>query len=141
MTAVAFNPKTLAPAWNALQSAMPVRLAAIHTQAEYDGAVAFMNQLLDVVGDDEEHELADMLELLGQLVEDYDQAHHVLPDADPSQVLRFLMEQHGLKQADLADEVGTQSVVSEILNGHRHINTRQAKALAQRFGVSASAFI
>ena len=71
----------------------------------------------------------------------HDQAHHVLPDADPSQVLRFLMEQHGLKQADLADEVGTQSVVSEILNGHRHINTRQAKALAQRFGVSASAFI
>lgn len=42
MIAVAFNPKTLAPAWNALQSAMPVRLAAIHTQAEYDGAVAFM---------------------------------------------------------------------------------------------------
>ena len=77
MTAVAFNPKTLAPAWNALQSVMPVRLAAIHTQAEYDSAVAFMNQLLDVVGDDEEHELADMLELLGQLVEDYDQAHHV----------------------------------------------------------------
>ncbi len=35
MIAVAFNPKTLAPAWNALQSAMPVRLAAIHTQAEY----------------------------------------------------------------------------------------------------------
>ena len=141
MTAVAFNPKTLAPAWNALQSALPVRLAAIHTQAEYDSAVAFMNQLLDVVGDDEEHELADMLELLGQLVEDYDQAHHVLPDADPSQVLRFLMEQHGLKQADLADEVGTQSVVSEILNGHRHINTRQTKALAQRCGGSASAFI
>ena len=118
-----------------------MRLAAIHIQAEYDSAVAFMNQLLDVVGDDEEHELADMLELLGQLVEDYDQAHHVLPDADPSQVLRFLMEQHGLKQADLVDEVGTQSVVSEILNGHRHINARQAKALAQRFGVSASAFI
>ena len=55
--------------------------------------------------------------------------------------MRFLIEQHGLKQADLADEVGTQSVVSEILNGHRHINARQAKALAQRFGVSASAFI
>ena len=71
----------------------------------------------------------------------HDQAHHVLPDAGPSQVLRFLIEQHGLKQADLADEVGTQSVVSEILNGHRHINARQAKALAQRFGVSASAFI
>lgn len=39
MTAVAFNPQTLAPAWNAFQSALPVRLAAIHSQAEYDRAV------------------------------------------------------------------------------------------------------
>ena len=31
-----------------------------------------MNQLLDVVGDDEEHELTGMLELLGQLVEDFE---------------------------------------------------------------------
>ena len=35
MIAVAFNPKTLAPAWNALQSALPLRLATIHAQAEY----------------------------------------------------------------------------------------------------------
>lgn len=43
--------------------------------------------------------------------------------------------------ADLAQEIGSQSVVSEILNGHRQINARQAKALAQRFGVSSSVFI
>lgn len=65
MTAVAFNPKTLAPAWNAFQSALPVRLAAIHIQAEYDRAVEFMNQLLDAVGDDEEHELAGMFDCWG----------------------------------------------------------------------------
>ena len=141
MTAAAFNPKTLVPAWNAFQKALPVRLAAIQSQAEYNSAVGFMNQLLDVVGDDEEHELADMLELLGQLIEVYEGAHLVLPDAEPSQVLRFLMEQHALKQADLAPELGSQSVVSDILNGRRHINARQAKALAQRFGVSAAVFI
>lgn len=141
MTAVAFNPKTLVPAWNAFQSALPVRLAAIHSQAEYDRALEFMNQLLDVVGDDEEHELADMLELLGQLVEDYESTHHNLPAAEPGQVLRFLMGQHGLKQTDLAAELGAQSVVSEVLNGRRQINVRQAKALAERFGVSSSVFI
>ena len=117
-----------------------MRLAAIHTQAEYDSAVAFMNQLLDVVGDDEEHELADMLELLGQLVEDYDQAHHVLPDADPSQVLRFLMEQHGLRQSDLT-ELGSQGVVSEILTAKRELNLRQVRALAERFSVSVATFV
>lgn len=133
--------KTLAPAWNAFQSALPVRLTAIHAQAEYDRAVEFMNQLLDVVGDDEEHELAGMIELLGQLVEDFEHSHYSLPDAEPGQVLRFLMDQHELKQADLAHEIGSQSVISEILNGSREINARQVKALVQRFGVSSSVFI
>jgi HTH-type transcriptional regulator/antitoxin HigA len=141
MTAIAFNPKTLGPAWNTFQRALPVRLAAIHNQADYERSVEFMNQLLDVVGDDKEHELADMLELLGQLIEDYESQHYALPNAEPAQVLRFLMEQHDLKQADLASELGTQSVVSEILSGRRQINARQAKALAQRFGVSAAVFI
>lgn len=141
MTVIAFNPKTLGPAWNTFQRALPVRMAAIRNQADHDRAVAFMNQLLDVVGDDEEHELADMLELMGKLIQDYESQHFALPNAQPAQVLRFLMDQHGLKQTDLASELGTQSVVSEVLSGRRHVNLRQAKALAGRFGVSVAAFI
>lgn len=38
----------------------------------------------------------------------------------------FLMDQHGLKQTDLATELGARSVVSEELNGRRLINVRQA---------------
>ena len=71
----------------------------------------------------------------------YEQAHHTTPDAAPHEVLRFLMNQHDLKQRDLQLEIGGQSVVSHILNGTRPINARQAKALAARFGVSAAAFI
>ncbi len=56
-------------------------------------------------------------------------------------MLRLLMEINGLKQIDLADEIGRQSVVSEILSGKRQINARQAKALAARFGVSAAASV
>ena len=56
-------------------------------------------------------------------------------------MLRFLLDQHGLTQTDLAAEIGGQSVVSEILSGKRAINARQAKALAARFGVSAVAFL
>jgi HTH-type transcriptional regulator / antitoxin HigA len=51
------------------------------------------------------------------------------------------MEQHGLKQVDLKAELGSQGVVSEILNGKREINARQARALARRFGVMPMAFI
>ncbi len=93
------------------------------------------------VGDDEEHELADFLDLVGQLVEDYEEEHHPIPDAEPRAALRFLMEQHGLKQTDLSKKIGGQPVVSEILAGKREINARQAKALATRFGVSPAVFI
>jgi HTH-type transcriptional regulator/antitoxin HigA len=100
-----------------------------------------MHSLVDLVGDDEHHELADFLDLVGQLIEDYETEHHPVPEAEPRAVLRFLMERHGLKQTDLSAEIGGQSVVSEILTGKREINARQAKALAARFGVSVAVFI
>ena len=141
MTSLAINPASITPAWNAFQGSLPIKIGAIHSAAEYEGAVAFMNSLLDVVGDDEAHALADLLDLVGHLVEDYEATRHAIPDAAPHEVLRFLLDQHDLKQNDLASEIGGQSTVSEILNGKREINARQAKALAARFGVSAAAFL
>ena len=141
MTSLAINPATIGPAWNAFQSALPIKIGSIHSEDEYEDNVAFMNSLLDVVGDDEEHELADLLDLVGQLVQDYEDTHHAIPDAAPHEVLRFLLDQHELNQSDLAKEIGGQSVVSAILNGKREINARQAKALAARFQVSVAAFL
>jgi HTH-type transcriptional regulator / antitoxin HigA len=141
MNITSYNNSAIAPAWNAFQSALPIKIRPIHSAQEYDRVVSFMNDLLDTVGEDEDHELADLLELVGQLVEDYDQDHYAVPDAPPHEVLRFLLDQHDLKQTDLAVDIGGQSVVSAILSGKREINARQAKALAARFGVSAAAFI
>jgi len=64
-----------------------------------------------------------------------------LPEVSPTGTLRFLMDQHELRQADLAGLFCSQSNVSKVLSGKREINARQARALAQRFGVSAAAFI
>jgi HTH-type transcriptional regulator / antitoxin HigA len=141
MTALAFNPALITPAWQAFQGSLPIKMGTIQNEADYDRVVAFMNSLLDVVGDDEEHELADLLDLVGQLVEDYENTHHVVADAAPCEVIRFLLNQHQLKQSDLAQEIGGQSVVSEILHGKRDINARQAKALGIRFGVSPAVFL
>ena len=49
------------------------------------------------------------------------------------------MDEHHLKQADLP-EIGSQGVVSEILNGKRELNVRQIQALADRFHVSPAVF-
>jgi HTH-type transcriptional regulator / antitoxin HigA len=141
MASLTITSAAIGPAWNAFQKALPIKISAIHSEAEYEDAVAFMNSLLDVVGDDEEHELADLLDLVGQLVHDYEDTHHAIPNAAPHEVLRFLLDQHSLNQNDLAKEIGGQSVVSGILNGKREINARQAKALAARFQVSVAAFL
>lgn len=141
MKTLAINPAKLAPVWHTFQKALPVKFAPIVSETDYDRMVVFMNDLLDSVGDDEEHALADLLDLTGQLVADYERTHHVIADAAPHEVLRFLMNQHDLKQSDLKAELGGQSVVSQILNNNRPINVRQAKALAARFGVSVAVFV
>lgn len=56
-------------------------------------------------------------------------------------MLRFLMHQHGLTQADLADELGSQGIVSEVLNGKRELNLRQMRALAGRFSVPVASYV
>ncbi|CAI1003044.1 helix-turn-helix domain-containing protein [Serratia grimesii] len=55
--------------------------------------------------------------------------------------LRTLMDQKGLKAADLEDELGSKSNVSNILNGRRSLTVQHIKALATRFDVPADLFI
>lgn len=141
MTAFVIDTAAIAPAWKAFQRSLPVKIGTITSEREFKRVVKFMNGLLDAVGDDEGHDLAGLLDVVGQFVEEYESAHHTIPEAPPHEVLRFLLDQHGLKQTDLAAEIGGQSVVSDILNGHRMINARQARALAERFGVSVAAFL
>jgi HTH-type transcriptional regulator/antitoxin HigA len=127
-------------AWGTLQGKLGP-LGAITSQREYERKRRLLNALLDQVGSDERHPLAGLLDLLGDLVAAFEARHVPLPDAPPAEVLRLLMDSHGLTQADLAAELGGQSVTSAVLAGRRSINVRQAKALSQRFGISAAAFI
>src|SRR3989449_824350 len=81
-------------------------------------------------------------DIVSTLVMQYEEDHldQILP-AQPREVLKFLMEQHGLKQADLKKQIGSQGVVSEILAGNRELNIRQIRALAKRFAVSPAVFL
>lgn len=115
-------------------------LLSIRNEHEYDGAVERLNHLLDEVGTDEQHPLYTLLDTLGTLVHAYEEQHHPMPECSGVDVLRFLMDEHGLSQSDLP-EVGSQGVVSDILRGKRELNVRQIRALAKRFQVSPAVFI
>ncbi|MHB1515500.1 MAG: helix-turn-helix domain-containing protein [Acidiferrobacteraceae bacterium] len=80
-----------------------------------------------------------MLNYLADQVKAYEDEHFTVPEAEPREVLRFLMAQHGLKQEDLAD-CAPQGRISDILNGKRSISKDIAKKLARRFNVGADLF-
>jgi HTH-type transcriptional regulator/antitoxin HigA len=80
------------------------------------------------------------IELLTLLIERYEQEHYAVPEASPADVLRFLLERHGLRQRDVAADLGGESVVSEILSGKRKLNTAQIEKLSRRFRISPAVF-
>ena len=80
------------------------------------------------------------IELLTLLIELYEEEHYSIPKASPADVLRFLLDRHGLKQRDLAAELGGESVVSEVLSGKRRLNATHIEGLSKRFHVSPAVF-
>ena len=115
-------------------------LLSIRNEREYNAAVKRLNALLDEIGDNEKHPLYGLLDTLGTLIEIYEEDHYPIPDATGAEVLRFLMEEHGLTQSDLT-EVRSQGVVSEILNGKRELNVRQIQILVEKLKVSSAVFL
>jgi len=113
---------------------------AIRTEREYDAAVERLNSLMNEVGDNPKDPRYRLIETLSVLIEAYDREHHSLPEASSVEVIRFLMQEHGLTQKDLP-EIGSQGVVSEVLAGRRALNVRQIQGLAARFGVDPGAFL
>ena len=103
-------------------------------------ARATIDVLLDEIGDDEAHPLAEVLDFLAEQVRAYEAQHAVIPVAAPPDVLRFLMGQHGITQDGLRD-CAPQSRISDILSGKRAISKEVAKRLAQRFRVRADLFL
>jgi len=100
----------------------------------------FVEFIVEFLPDNENEPLWGLVEIIADQIKNYETRHYPSTEVSGVDMLRFLMEQHGLKQSDLT-EIGGQSVVSEILSGKRSLNVRQIRALSKRFGVSPAAFV
>ena len=109
--------------------------------ADYNRLAKILDNLLDIVGEDESHELIGLVDVISHMLSMYDERKkHQIKSASGIDTLKFLMEQHHLKQSDLS-EIGSQGVVSEILQGKRELNLSQIKKLSKKFHVSPNTFI
>lgn len=117
-----------------------VPLGTLRTKKDYIRAVAMLEEIIDEIGEDEKHLMAELADALSVFVEKYEAEHMAIPQANLAAVLKHFMNEHGLRQTDLP-EIGSQGVVSEVLAGKRALNTRQISELAKRFEVSPAVFL
>jgi HTH-type transcriptional regulator / antitoxin HigA len=132
------NIQALQASWQAFDAM--AHLHPIDSEADLERMSSLMRTLLDDVGDDEDHPLSSLLDLVSDMVYRYEQEHHRIEAAEPIDVLRFLMESRGLKQEALSALV-PQSNLSAILAGKRKISITLAGKLAKFFGISAAVFV
>ena len=78
---------------------------------------------------------------MAALILQYEAEIHPGPEASPSGVLKYLMEERGLRQVDLVPVLGGKSYVSQILSGRRPIGKQAALRLAEFFRVSPRSFL
>lgn len=122
------------------QLLLDVLPASIDSDEEYDRIENIFNELWNKEKLSPEEER--LFHLLTDLLEDYGRKTiGEIPPFTPRELLASLMKENDLKQVDLADVFGTQSVVSEVLSGKREITKTQAKALSEKFKVKVEAFI
>lgn len=79
-------------------------------------------------------------ELLTVLIDAYEEEQYPIRAASPLEVLTELMSANNLRQKDLVDVFGTESVVSEVLNGRRSFAKTHIQKLSERFNVSPEMF-
>jgi HTH-type transcriptional regulator / antitoxin HigA len=128
----------LLPAWQAFHASTDI--GPIRDEAHYQRMTDTLNTLLDATVGNENHPAMGLVDIVGDLIEDYESEHYPLPAVAGVEALRFLIDQHHLKQSDLP-EIGSQGVVSEVLTGKRALNIRQIQALSKRFSVTAATFL
>ena len=106
--------------------------------------LAEMTALLETLAANEKPQTPAMerfIETLTALILQYEEEIHPAPNASPTGVLKYLMEEHGLRQVDLVGILGSKSYVSQILSGHRPIGKEAAAKLARFFHVKPHSFL
>lgn len=115
-----------------------VTVRPIRSGADYDAALAEIDGLMTAKPNSPE---GDRLDVLVTLVQAYEARHHPIAAPDPVALIEFVMEQRGLKRADLEPMIGSRGRVSEILKRHRPLTLPMIRRLHEGLGLPADALV
>jgi len=113
-------------------------LRPLKTTADYEAAIAEIRRLWSSQPGTPEH---DRLEVLGILVQAYQDVHFPIDPPDPIEAIKFMMEQNDRTRADFARLVGSSARATEILRRRRPLTLALVRALEREWGIPASMLV
>lgn len=110
----------------------------LKSEKEYESALQRLDKIFDVEPGSDEDKEADLLVLL---IEKYEEDNYPIPDPDPVEAIKFIMEQKSLKQKDLIGIIGDKTTVSKILKRKRKLTIEMIRKLNIKFEIPFEALI
>jgi HTH-type transcriptional regulator/antitoxin HigA len=115
-----------------------MEIKPIKTENDYKQALERLELIFDTkIGSPE----GDELEVLGILIDKYENEKFPISLPDPIEAIKFRMEQMGYNQKDLANIVGLKSRASEILNRKRKLSLEMIRQLHESLHIPTDVLI
>ena len=115
-----------------------MNIKPIKTKKDYEEALARLEVIFDAKKGTQD---GDELELLGMLVDNYENEKFPIGFPDPVEAIKFRMEQLGYTQTDLANVVGLKSRASEILSRKRKLSLEMIRQIHERLNIPTEVLI
>lgn len=115
-----------------------MEIKPIRTENDYHQALVRLEIIFDAKFGSPE---GDELEVLGILIDQYENEHFPIGLPDPIEAIKFRMEQMGYNQNDLANIVGLKSRASEILNRKRKLSLEMIRQLHESLNIPTDVLI
>jgi len=115
-----------------------MEIKPIRSNRDYEKALERLELIFEAKKNSKE---GDELEILGILIDQYENEHFPIGMPDPIEAIKFRMEQMGYNQTDLANIVGLKSRASEILNKKRKLSLEMIRQLHERLRIPTDVLI
>lgn len=113
-------------------------LKPIKTEQDYNQALERLEDIFDAKPNTND---GDELEILGILIEKYENENFPIELPDPIEAIKFRMEQLNYTQNDLANIIGLKSRASEILNKKRKLSLEMIRNLSEKLNIPSEVLI
>ena len=115
-----------------------MNIKVLKTEEDYNQAIKRLEEIFHAPADSKEGDEADLLSIV---IEKYEEEHYPIEAPDPIEAIKFRMEQMGMTNKELAQIIGYESRVSEILNRKRKLNLKMIRNLHDKLKIPYESLI